>query len=455
MRPRKVLDKLNGKYNCEYWDVRIEETFKTDIVFEDFELISCDEKPSLGAFVRVFNNRMWFYASITNLNKIEETIKELVEQSNAIEINNNDDIKPYNIQPLNETIIKFDQFNAGNVSIKEKVELCKSYFDVLKGHQKMALSKVVYTDFYKNKFFKSSTDIYYNYDFNQFGLRTNFFLKDGDNKHIDGCNMYHHDFKKMFNRQDEVKAAIEEAHKFINAPTVEPGKYPVVMESEVVGVFAHESFGHKSEADFMLGDENAKEAWKIGSKVGNECLSIVDYGADIGHPGYCPIDDEGFPTQKTYLIKNGILQGRLHSTKTANVFDEAPTGNARAKDFEFEPIVRMTSTYVESGEKSLDELISGVDKGVFVVNYNHGSGLSTFTIAPRRAYMIRDGKIAEPVKISVISGSVFEALNCIEGCSNDFALEKSAFGGCGKMEQFPLPVSLGGPQVLISKLMVS
>jgi TldD protein len=227
------------------------------------------------------------------------------------------------------------------------------------------------------------------------------------------------------------------------------------MDSEVVGVFAHESFGHKSEADFMLGDENAKDNWKIGERVGNECLSIVDYGAQVGSSGYCPIDDEGTPVKKTYLINNGLLAGRLHSIATSQALDEEPTGNGRAKDFEFEPIVRMTNTYVEPGELTFEELISKVKLGIYALDMNHGSGLSTFTIAPRRCYMIRDGKIAEPVRVSVMSGSVFDALNMIEGCTKDFKLESMAFGGCGKMEQWPLPVGFGGPQVLISKLVVS
>ena len=85
----------------------------------------------------------------------------------------------------------------------------------------------------------------------------------------------------------------------------------------MTGLFAHESFGHKSEADFMLGDPEAMENWQLGTKIGSDCLSIVDTGDEKGTSGYCPIDDEGFPTQKTYLIKNGVLTSRLHSQYTA------------------------------------------------------------------------------------------------------------------------------------------
>ena len=128
------------------------------------------------------------------------------------------------------------------------------------------------------------------------------------------------------------------------------------------------------------------------------------------------------------------------------------TGNARSLNFEFEPIVRMTTTYILPGDKKLDELISEVKEGIFVETIKHGSGMSTFTLAPSISYMIRDGKIAEPVNISVISGNVFETLNLIDGVSDKLTLLSFSMGGCGKMEQAPLPVGFGGPYVRVKEL---
>jgi TldD protein len=219
-------------------------------------------------------------------------------------------------------------------------------------------------------------------------------------------------------------------------------------------VFTHESFGHKSEADFMLGDQTAKNEWKIGTKVAADCVSIVDFGGEEENSGYCPIDDEGVIKQKTYLIKNGILQGRLHSLATAAEFGEQPTGNARAISFEFEPIVRMTNTYIEAGQQTESELIAKVKEGLYLADVRHGSGLSTFTIAPIKAYWIRDGKLAEPVKVPVVSGTVFDTLNKISGVAKKVGIQSSAFGGCGKDEQAPLRVADGGPVILIDEMQV-
>jgi TldD protein len=314
---------------------------------------------------------------------------------------------------------------------------------------------VSYADRYAVKHFKSSKDVSYSYDYNMCEIRFVYTLKKNSNIFKDTYLEVSPDFHKLKHRHDELSKAIEESLLFLDAPTVTPGKYTVVLDSKVVGVFAHESFGHKSEADFILKDEEAKKEWKIGKKIGSEILSIVDDGSIPDLSGYCPFDDEGTRAQKTYLIKNGKLAGRLHSLETSFEFNEAPQGNARALNFEFEPIVRMTTTYIEPGTTSFEELISSVDEGVYVKDYVHGSGLSTFTIAPKKSYYIRGGKIDTPVKVSVISGDVFQTLTDIEDCSDKLYIENMVLGGCGKIEQSPLPISCGGPAIKVKNMTVS
>jgi TldD protein len=203
----------------------------------------------------------------------------------------------------------------------------------------------------------------------------------------------------------------------------------------------------------MVGDETMLREWELGKSVGSPILNILETGEVTGN-GYTPYDDEGTRARQNYLIKDGKLVGRLHSAMTAADLNEGLTGNARAVSFEYEPIVRMTTTYIDKGTLSFDELIGGVKLGIFIDQINHGSGMSTFTIAPNTSYMIRDGKLAEPVKISVISGNVMKTLNEIDGLSDEVTLLSFPTGGCGKMEQYPLPVGFGGPYVRVNGLNV-
>ena len=250
--------------------------------------------------------------------------------------------------------------------------------------------------------------------------------------------------------REKIAADWQYAH---NAVPVVPGVYTCILSPVVTGVFAHESFGHKSESDFMIGDETMRREWALGTRVGADILNIYDTGIPEGS-GYVPYDDEGTKAGKTYLIKDGILTGRLHSAYTAAALDEDVTGNARAMSFEFEPIVRMTSTCIGAGSQTVDELFAGVKEGVYIQDYKHGSGMSTFTIAPNVAYMIRDGKLAEPVRVAVITGNVMETLHRIDGLSQDAHLCSQSTGGCGKMEQWPLRVAFGGPYVRVQGISV-
>jgi TldD protein len=156
----------------------------------------------------------------------------------------------------------------------------------------------------------------------------------------------------------------------------------------------------------------------------------------------------------THIIKNGILTGRLHNSDSAADLDEWVTGNSRAISFEYEPVVRMTTTYIDKGSKTYDELIAETENGIILMDLMHGSGMSTFTIAPSYAYYIKNGKIDKPVRISVVTGNVFEALSDIDGISDKVDMHSFVGGGCGKMGQWPLPVGFGGPYIRVKNMQV-
>jgi TldD protein len=261
-------------------------------------------------------------------------------------------------------------------------------------------------------------------------------------------------FNELKGYENDLRKHLEECEKFLlESEAVEPGVYPVVLAPIVTGVFAHECFGHKSESDFMMGDEATRKEWALGKKVGPDDLTIMESGLEPGN-GYVPYDDEGNAATKTYLIKNGILSGRLHSAATAADLGEPVTGNARAMNFEYEPIVRMTTTFIDKGTKTFDQLISETKNGIYVKDIFHGSGMSTFTLAPSLAYYIKDGKIGKPVRVSVVSGNVFESLSNVDGIADDLKMAAFVIGGCGKMDQGPLSVGFGGPHIRIQNMQV-
>lgn len=447
------LAKIKKRLSVEYIDVRVEKTDEARVVFQNGDIITAIEKPSVGAFIRVCSDSKWFYLATTNLEKLEQEIEGAVLGLKEMpQLDNKIHLPSFTGQyKLN----RYEEFSYAKIALNDKVELIRGYVPIAQMMEHYKSSTVSYSDIYKMKYFMASNGNEFQYDFNQGGLVSRITLKDGEHLFEDRYQKYAVKFDDLRNLNDEIKDHFLKSKRFLYAKTIPPGKYKVLLSPEIAGVFTHESFGHKSEADFMLGDIKAIKEWEIGKVVSSECVSIIDNGGHENTSGYCPIDDEGYPAQKNYLIKNGKLAGRLHSTQTANVFNEAVTANARAMNFEFEPIVRMTSTYIESGKTTKDEILKLAEGGIYFDGVKYGTGGSTFTIAPLRGYRIKNGKLDEPVKASVISGSVFDTLKEIEAVGDDFELFSSAFGGCGKSEQWLLPVAAGGPTILVSQMQIS
>lgn len=449
---KNLVAELSGlSLSAEYWDVRVEDTFETNIVVVNGEMVTCNATPSLGAFVRLRKKGFWLFEATTEIGSLKDILERLDKQtvsSGEHQLFPVEKLEAY--ENLAATTRKFSA-----VPMAEKIELAKKYESFTRSLPNVVSTRFRYADTYKVKAFLNSAGTQYEYDFNQGGWYSGYTLKDGKELFEDATRMYASRFEDLKEQDNEILEHVKEAIRFLSAPAIAPGKYKVLLDPEVTGVFTHESFGHKSEADFMLGNAEAMVDWSLGKKIGADCLTIVDHGNIPNSSGYCPIDDDGTPAQKNYLIKNGVLTGRLHSRETAFRLYEKPTGNSRALNFEFEPIVRMTSTYIEPGEESFESILQRSEGALLVRGVKHGSGLSTFTIAPTRGYKILAGGELVPVRLTVISGSVFETLKNIEAVSQEFHLYSSTIGGCGKMDQWPLPVSDGGPYVLVKEMQVN
>lgn len=436
-----------------YADVRIEDRSRTTISYKAGILEEMKTRVERRAFLRVYDGKMWYYASVTDLAHLQKTLDGLYAAATP------------NTQILADPIVRrfecnkdsvmcFTDCSVRDISSKDKQELLLSYLPLLSEDACVTLPQGTYLDRNSVFHFQSSLGADIVYDYQTCGLSFSCSMTEGEKKFSGHWQKGATHFEELKELAKEIRASIAEQATFMRTSVpVTPGKYPVVLSPEAAGVFAHESFGHKSESDFMLSDKSMRDEWQLGKTVGSPILSIAECGSLPGC-GYVPYDDEGTRARKNYLIKNGVLAGRLHNAQTAAALDEAPTGNARAIDCTFEPIVRMTTTYIEGGDMDFDQLIAPIQKGYFIKTIRHGSGMSTFTIAPHLAYEIVDGKLGRPVQISVLTGSVFETLGLIDGLTRDVHLLSFVTGGCGKMEQMNLPVGFGGPYVRVSSMNV-
>ena len=234
----------------------------------------------------------------------------------------------------------------------------------------------------------------------------------------------------------------------LSAPYAPGGTATVVLNPELVGLLAHEAVGHTVEADFVL--SGSAVSGKLGQRVASELVTLADSGpAVIGGPdagGVVLVDDEGVPAGKVVVIERGVLKSYLHDRETAALFDVAPAGNARAWQYDDEPLIRMRNTYLEPGDASLDEMIESVDDGFFLAGAGSGQADANaeFMFGVQEAYEIKGGKRGRLLRGASISGDAFEVLSGVDMVSSGFEWAIGS-GHCGKGQ--PAKVDGGGPHV--------
>jgi TldD protein len=253
--------------------------------------------------------------------------------------------------------------------------------------------------------------------------------------------------------EDIGKEAGGHAKEQLTARACPAGKFRALIENELVGVLAHESFGHLSEGDFVVVGGSPLTG-KIGERLGTNHATIVDYGTpNIPEFGglWVPYDDQGTRSSETTILDKGILKRYLHNRGRAQYLQQEPTGNCRAVHFGFIPIPRMTNTYFTPGDLTKEEALELVNNGIYAIQTSGGQVETdgSFLFKAIRGYRVQNGRITEPIREVSLSGSILHLLSNVEGATNDLRISAGYFGGCGKNGQFPLPCGLGGPELVV------
>ena len=250
------------------------------------------------------------------------------------------------------------------------------------------------------------------------------------------------------------REAVHQAVTNLDARPAPAGTMSVVLGSGWPGILLHEAVGHGLEGDFNR-KGSSTFAGRIGSRVAAKGVTVVDDGTIAGRRGSLNIDDEGNPTQRTVLIEDGILKCYMQDALNARLMGVAPTGNGRRESFAHLPLPRMTNTTMLAGDKSVDEIIRSVKKGIYAVNFGGGQVDITngkFVFSMSEAYLIEDGRVTHPVKGATLIGSGPEAMNQVSMIGNDMRLDPGV-GTCGKDGQ-SVPVGVGQPTLRIDGLTV-
>jgi TldD protein len=251
---------------------------------------------------------------------------------------------------------------------------------------------------------------------------------------------------------DIAGSAARKALATLDAVDAPAGKMPVVVGNGFGGVLLHEAIGHGLEADAVQ-KKASFYAGRVGQKLAEDFVTAYDDGRKANAWGSDGIDDEGTPTQQTTIIKDGMLVSYLYDMLRARKEKRLSTGNGRRESFRHLPVPRMTNTYFAPGEATPEELIAGVDKGLYAVSFGGGQvepATGDFVFGVSEGFLIEGGKVTSPVRGATLIGNGPDALAAIDGIAGDLEI---ASGFCGKGGQ-RVPAGVGQPHVRIRALTV-
>jgi len=251
-----------------------------------------------------------------------------------------------------------------------------------------------------------------------------------------------------------VDQAVNAALTNLESRPAKAGEMSVVLGPGWPGVLLHEAIGHGLEGDFNRKGASAFTG-RVGQRVAAKGVTVLDDGTLPDRRGSLNVDDEGNATQRNVLIEDGILRGYIQDSMNARLMKVKPTGNGRRESYAAVPMPRMTNTYMLGGDKSREEIVAGLKRGLYATNFGGGQVDITsgkFVFSASEAFWVENGKIQYPVKGATLIGNGPDALTRVSAIGNDMRLD-TGVGVCGKEGQ-SVPVGVGQPTLRIDRLTV-
>lgn len=419
-----------------------------------------------GIAIRALVNGAWGFASVGSLDvkEINETFHTAVKMARGMSTSIKNKAK-ISTEFAFEARNKFNpDVNPADLSFEEKFQLTQKAEKILREFDEKIISSMArYTEKIQTEQIINTNGTRVENDYGIFRLSGTATARQGDIiQNVSDSIATSGGLKRIldWDIEEKMRNVAERGVKLLDAEASPTGKMDVVLEPSLVGVYIHEAFGHSSEGDAIL-SKRSNIADQIGNKMAIEAVNVIDDPTIKGLRGSIVYDSEGTLTQKRDIIEKGILVGYLNDMTSASMLEDGNVlnGAGRATDFRHMTMPRMSNTYIDNGDMTLDELIEEVGNGVYLGNsyggyVNPASG--EFFFSSQGGYLIEDGQLTKPIRNSGMSGLTLDVLKNTIGIGNDLNID--AFSGvCGKgnLTGFqPMPVSGGGPHIAARDIMV-
>ncbi len=412
-------------------------------------------RPKLeGLVVRGYKGGKWREFGLQKLEELENVIEKIKKSNAPLK-------KPIKLREFEDW--KLDKEIQGKIppteiSIDQKAEKIREIYDELRKVDERVINPiVVYLDSTMERIFVNNEGCELRQKIPRLRLFIQPIVKEGTRMEFDYFSKAGEVGFELINNltHDEIEQVVQNSLDLLKSEKAPSGTFPVILDYDMTGLIAHESFGHGLEADQILRDRSYLKDL-IGKQVTSEICNISDSPIIEGELGSYFFDDEGIRAKKTQLVENGVLINVLHDRYTASAMNLPPGGNGRRESYTNKLHVRMTNTFFEAGDWKLEEMIGGLKYGVMLVRGYFGMEdpiAGGMQVTSKKGYLIENGEKTKLLSAVTLSGYVLEVLKSIDAVGKGPVQYHG--GSCGKGHEDFVPVTTGGPYLRAQTAVVS
>ena len=393
---------------ADYVDIRINESSNNIIVMKDGKVQEIRSGNDFGGSVRILKNGAWGFSFTNQLSQLEDSAQTALKLAKILE----SDVKLAEVQSTVDQVKTKAKLRPSEVSVDEKKEAITEAENAanLDG---IVSTTVNYVDHEGVNTFINSEGSHLQIEDSRVAMFLNAVAASEGviqfgHKSIGGAAGF--EIIKKTDLEKFGRTPAEKALRLLKAELPPSGKFPVVMDPDLTGVFIHEALGHAAEADLILQNDSILKD-KMGSQIGSPNVTIID-DASMDAFGYYPYDSEGVKTRENILVHEGVLTSLLSSRETAYQLGIKPSGNARSA-VDDQPIVRMSNTYLKPGDLKFDEILEDMSYGIYLRGSRGGqvdTGKGVFQFNAAESFLIRNGEVMDPLRDVSLSGNLLEML---------------------------------------------
>ncbi len=453
-----ILDDAKRR-GASFADLRVQNSEATSISVEDGQADKVASSSRSGAGLRVLVDGAWGFAPTNDASpeELRRCLGDALSMAQAASGHISEPGMVAEVEPVEATVESEAEIDPREVPLADRVQRIFEIEQAARERdERIVNSRASYSDSAGSLIIANTFGTYIEQQAMRCSAKVNATAQSGDVRqaaHESEARPGGYEVVDAIEPEEWAGAVSDRALALLDATPAPAGTFDVIIDPRVCGLLAHEAFGHNAEADAVWAGESIL-AGREGEQVCSELVTIADDPTLEDLNGSFRYDHEGVPARRHEIVRDGVLTGYLHSLETAARMGAEPNGCARAQNHQKDPIVRMSNTFIDSGDTTLEEMIADTEEGLLLKGGYWGyvfTARGQFTCNVENAWAIENGEVGRHYRNASFAGLTLGMLSRVDAVGSEVSFDLG--GTCGKGGQ-GVPVDAGGPYLRIRDVVV-